>query len=222
MKFDDEGHVVWPSPRALFGAAAESPRRLLTRYLLSGTPWAFATYPQYCDFLEAVTERTGIHPRNLYVRGSCHIGFSIAPRSDKLWIAMGEASDIDLVIVDADYFNRFDAELRRWESRNPVKSPRDRGAAASAKRAQDRLFNLCRDSGLPPTVCVHHQHVMEKIAALAHCGQHRPVNAFIYPDWHSAQQRYEFDLRELCRGVNSGSLTAAPEQPLAREKERTL
>lgn len=126
MKFDEHGHVVWASPRELYAEAVQSPQRLLSGYLMAGTPCAFATYSQYCDFVEAVAERTGVHARNLYVRGSCHIGFSIAPRSDKLWIVMGDDSDLDLVIVDAVYFHRFEAELRRWEERNPVKSQQEK------------------------------------------------------------------------------------------------
>jgi hypothetical protein len=220
MKFDEHGHVVWTSPRELYAEAVQSPQRLLSGYLMAGTPCAFATYSKYCDFLEAVAERTGVHTRNLYVRGSCHIGFSIAPRSDKLWIAMGDDSDLDLVIVDAAYFHRFEAELRRWEERNPVKSQQDKGAKAAERRMRDRQFNLCRDDGLPRAICVHHQNTLRRVAALAHCGRLRKLKTFIYPDWHSAQQRYEFDLRELREGVEKGWLTPPPDAPLPRERSR--
>jgi hypothetical protein len=185
---------------------------------MAGTPRVFPNYPCFCDFVEAIAERTGVHPRNLYLRGSCHIGFSIAPKNDKVWIEMGRKSDLDLVIVDADYFQRFEEEIRRWEARNPVKSPQDKGAQAASRRAQDRQFNCCRDDGLPTTVCVHHRKTMERIAQLAHCGSVRHVSAFIYPDWHSAQERYEFDLRKLRDSVTEGWLTPPPATPLPREQ----
>ena len=79
MEFDKHGHVTW-TPKALYDLAKSTPQRLVNRYLMTGTPWAFPEYGRYCDFLEAVAERTGVHPRNLYLRGSCQVGFSIAPK----------------------------------------------------------------------------------------------------------------------------------------------
>ncbi len=216
MNFDSQGHLECKPPE-LYQHAVENPHRLLNAYLMGSTPSVFSEYDQYCHFLEAVSDRTGVHAKNLYVRGSCHIGFSIAPRSDKIWLAFGPKSDIDLVIVDADYFRRCEEELRRWEVRNPITSPRDKGASAAANRAQDRLFNCFRDEGLQNVVCVHHQKMMKKITALAHCGHARKVTAFIFPDWHSAQERYEFDLRRLRKGVEEEWLSPPPDEPLPRE-----
>src|ERR1700722_8715445 len=103
MKFDEHGHVVW-TPQELYHLVVKAPNRLLEGYLMAGTPAAFPDYTSWCDFLEAIAERIGVHLRNLYLRGSCHIGFSIAPKWDKVWVAMNEQSDLDLVIVDAHYF----------------------------------------------------------------------------------------------------------------------
>jgi hypothetical protein len=215
MNFDEQGHLVC-TPKQLYDMAVANTHRLLTGYLMMGTPWAFVEYARYCDFLEAVSERTGVHVKNLYVRGSCHIGFSIAPDVDKIWVVMGQQSDLDLVIVDAEYFHRCEEELRRWEARNPVINLQQ-AAKAAARRAQDRQYNCFRDKGLPRVVCVHHRQAMDKVAELAHCGHKRGVSAFIYPDWHSAQQRYEYDLTRLCSGVQKGSLPPPPEQPLPRD-----
>ena len=125
MKFDEEGHVV-VSPIELYEFTLRDAHRLLNAYLMGGTPTVFQRYEQYCDFLEAVSDRTGVHTKNLYVRGSCHLGFSIAPKSNKVWLRFGppSESDLDLVIVDSSYFHRCEDELRRWEARNPV-GPRD-------------------------------------------------------------------------------------------------
>ena len=215
MNFDEQGHLVI-SPLELYERAVGNQHRLLNAYLMGGTPVVFAQYEQYADFLEAVTDRTGVHAKNLYVRGSCHIGFSIAPKGDKIWLAVGQESDLDLVIVDSDYFHRCEDELRRWEARNPIGSPQDKGAATAARRAEDRRFNCFRDKPLPNVVCVHHRRMMSKVAQLAHGGHARGVSAFIYPDWHSAQERYEFDLRKLREGVTNGWLTPPPEEPFPR------
>ncbi len=121
MEFDKHGHVIW-TPKTLYDLACTNPRLLVNRYLMAGTARAFPDYDRYCDFLDAIAERTGVHPRNLYLRGSCQIGFSIAPRPT-VWTAMRggrNPSDLDLVIVDEAYFTRFGrGEVRWWEDRNP-------------------------------------------------------------------------------------------------------
>jgi hypothetical protein len=211
MKFDEQGHVRW-SPRELYQLVLEEPRRLVNFYLMTGTPWAFDTYPRYCDFIQALAERTGIHPRNLYLRGSCQIGFSIAPR-DKVWTAMSSDSDLDLVIVDRTYFERCDEEIRHWEARNPAEFLQGKASEAFFDRQRDRQFNCCRDEGLPSVVCVHHRDTMMAVADLQHCGCQRHLSAFIYPDWHSARQRYEYDLRLLRKGIESGQLTPPEDTP---------
>ncbi len=217
MNFDGHGRLLCTPPE-IYQSAVENPDRLLQRYLLVSTPFVFAEYSRYCEFLEAVSDRTGVHTKNLYVRGSAHIGFSIAPKNTKLWMAVRRKSDLDLVIVDADYFDRCEDELCRWEARNPVKSAQGKAADAAADRARDRRFNCVRDKGLPNVVCVHHRKMMAKVAAMALCGDQRDVSAFIYPDWHSAQERYEYDLRELKKGVTAGWLTPPPEQPIPAEE----
>jgi hypothetical protein len=216
MEFDKHGHVLW-TPRTLFDLAKSAPTQLVNRYLMTGTPAAFAEYDRYCDFLEAVAERTGIHPRNLYLRGSCQIGFSIAPKPT-VWTAMRngpkpEPSDLDLVIVDEAYFTRFEREVRWWEDRNPGEFLQGKAAEAFERRQQDRQFNCCRDEALPHAICVHHQDTMRRVAEMKHCGLHRSLSAFIYPDWLSARQRYEYDLRKLVQGVKAGQLPPPGDEP---------
>ena len=213
FQFDEQGHIVW-TPMELYQMVLENPLRLVNDYLMGGsTPQAFDTYAQYCDFVHSVAERTGVHPRNLYLRGSCQIGYSIAPRADKIWTAMSDDSDLDLVIVDRPYFERFEEEIRRWEERNPVRALQGRESVAFLERQRDRQFYCCRDKGLPSVVCVHHRDVMSAVADLSHCGQRRDVSAFIYPDWLSARKRYENDLRHLRKGIGSGELTPPEDIP---------
>jgi hypothetical protein len=213
FKFDEQGHVIW-TPKKLYQMVLESPLRLVNDYLMGGsTPRAFDKYAQYCDFVHAVAEHTGVHPRNLYLRGSCQVGFSIAPRADKVWTAMSDDSDLDLVIVDRPYFERFEEEIRRWEDRNPVQALQGRESGAFLERQRDRQFYCCRDKALPSVVCVHHRDVMAAVADLRDCGRRRDVSAFIYPDWLSARRRYENDLRLLRKGIDSGELTPPEDTP---------
>jgi hypothetical protein len=218
MKFDEHGHVIW-TPITLYDLAKTNPLELVNRYLMSGTPWAFTEYDDYGDFLEAVAERTGVHPRNLYLRGSCQIGFSIAPKP-KVWTAMRSGpkpSDLDLAIVDEAYFTRFEREVRWWEDRNPGEFLQGTASEAFERRQQDRQFNCCRDESLPRAICIHHQDTMRRVADMKCCGLHRKLSAFIYPDWLSARRRYEFDLQDLIIGVESGRLPPPGKKPISAE-----
>ena len=215
MKCDEHGHWIW-TPKELYALARRNPVRLINGHLMAGTPWAFPTYVGYCDFLDAVAERVGVHPRNLYLRGSCHIGFSIAPKQTA-WAAMRgdpDPSDLDLVIVDEGYFHRFEREVRWWEERNPGEVLQGRAATAFRTRQQDRQFNCCRDEALPPAICVHHRDTMRRVADLCHCGFRRTLSAFVYPDWLSARRRYEYDIRELVDGVENGRLPPPGDAPV--------
>jgi hypothetical protein len=222
MKFDEQGHVVW-SPRMLYDLAKAALLQLVNRYLMTGTPWAFAEHDRYCEFLEAVAERTGVHPRNLYLRGSCQIGFSIAPKPT-VWTAMrsgSQPSDLDLVIVDDAYFTRFEREVRWWEDRNPGEFLQGLAAKAFERRQQDRQFNCCRDEALPPAICIHHQDTMLRVAEMRHCGLRRKLSAFIYPDWLSARRRYEYDVRKLVEGVEAARLSRPGDEPIREEATGT-
>jgi hypothetical protein len=218
MEFDKQGHVTW-TPKSLYALAKSAPQRLVNRYLMTGTPWAFPEYGCYCDFLEAVAERSGVHPRNLYLRGSCQVGFSIAPKPT-VWSAMRNGpspSDLDLAIVDEAYFTRFEREVRWWEDRNPREFLQGKASEAFERRQQDRQFNCCRDEALPHAICVHHRDTMRRVADMEHCGMHRALSAFIYPDWLSARTRYEFDIQQLVRGVESGRLPPPGDEAVSEE-----
>jgi hypothetical protein len=54
---------------------------------------------------------------------------------------------------------------------------------------------------------------MVAVAEMQHCARKRRLSAFIYPDWHSARQRYEYDLRLLKEGIEGGKLTPPEDTP---------
>jgi len=212
--YDEHGHIRW-KPIELFQLAIDSPRPLINDFLTSGTPAAFATRDRYSGFLEAVAERTGVHPRNLFLRGSCQVGFSIAPRP-KVWTSMHADSDLDLAIVDADYFQRINQEVQKWADDNRAESIREDVPSFDyvGWQRDRRLYNCCRAEDLPLSVCVHHQETMATIAGLQHCGSKREVNAFVFRDWWSVYRRYEWDLKELIGGVRGRRLTPPGDVPL--------
>src|SRR5438067_992013 len=108
MHFDAEGHVV-VTPRQWQEALAD-PGKLTRDIWLAGTPWAFPTYAACREFLAFLADRFGVHPNNIAVRGSTKIGFSISTKAHKVWVEMRPDSDLDLAIVDPDYYHFFDRE----------------------------------------------------------------------------------------------------------------
>jgi len=221
MKFDEHGRIDW-MPKELYTLAVQNPRRLIDGFLMAGhTPAVFPSHEKYCEFLEAIAERTGIHPRSLYLRGSCQIGFSIAPRVKKVWSAARDKSDLDLVIVDVEYFRRIEEEILRWEARNPETTLKDTHAENFTRRKEDRLYNCCWDEVFPPPVAVHHKDSMRIVANLQHCGRWRKLSAFIYPDWFSAKRRYDRDIRLLVQGVQNGTLEEPGDSPTVSKKPPT-
>ena len=214
MTFDEHGHLHI-SPRQLLQLAHSGPRLLADHYLIHPTPIAFGSYPAYCEFLHEISRRIGVHPRNLFLRGSCQLGFSITPRVEKAWMAMDDQSDLDLAIVDAAYFERIDQEVIRWEERTRAHRVQGPASERFEDRQRDRFYNCCRVDYLPAHLCAHHGEAMKDVARMEHCGRYRRLNAFIFRDWFSLRSRYLFDLKDLTDRVPR-TLTEPGEEPLPR------
>jgi hypothetical protein len=145
------------------------------------------------------------------MRGSCKVGFSIAPRLEKAWGECHGGSDLDLAIVDPDYYHTIDRETRHWERRPETKAAIVQSAdlARQWKRRQnERQYYFYRDYNLPDGLqckqlivnCIQGAPVEET------CGINRPVNIFVYRDWLSLVARYEFDIQQLTEGVDRGEI----------------
>lgn len=203
--FSSEGHLDLPQPELLRMARSE-PRRLVTDFLMVGTPRVFDTYVSFCRFREALASKLQLHPCAIVVRGSARLGYSIAPRVGKAWCALRDRSDIDVAIADVDYFNRLDNEIRDWEARQRIPHYRAPEYEPYAKRQQYRTFNCVSDDWLPPNTCVPHKDVMDAFDTAPFCGLKRSVTAFIFRDWWSLRNRCEFDLRALCEAIDKGTV----------------
>ena len=195
MTFDPDGHIVL-TPKQLFQWAKEDPRLLIDHYLIPATPAAFS-YAAYGLFLHQLSLRLGVHPRNLFLRGSCQIGFSITPKADKVWMAMDGESDLDLAIIDAAYYEKIDREVMSWEERTRAAQGWGPAAERFGDRQRDRFYNCCRVDDLPYHLCPHHAEAMQDVAGMRHCGRPRTLKAFIFRDWYSLRSRYLSDLNQL-------------------------
>lgn len=211
MDMSTEGHFNI-TPEELFERAKSAPTRLINDVLIRGTPLAFTTYQKYCDFLAVAGGVLRVHPASLFVRGSCKIGFSISPRVEKVWGAMSSASDIDLAIVDSDFYYDLDRELQRWERDNNAQEFRGADYDGFVDRQRDRRFYCCREYSIPKVVCVSFRDAIQSIKTEDFCDCERTLSAFVYRDWWSLRRRYEYDLDQLCQRVTTGRLPEPPSQ----------
>jgi hypothetical protein len=204
------------TPLELLEAAKTRPSRLINDVLIRGTPQVFDTYWKYCDFLSAVGGALRVHPASIFVRGSCKIGFSISPRiprppdTPKIWRPITNDSDIDLAIVDADFYYQVDDEIQRWEKDNKAHEFQGDEFDEYLARRRDRCFYCCRDYRLPDVVCVSFRDAIECINTKDFCDHRRPLTVFVYRDWWSLRRRYQYDLRQMCERVEGGRLPAPP------------
>jgi len=197
VKFDQEGHVVL-SPKDVQDQLDKC-EALASQWLLPGTPLLFDTHANFHRFLSFIADELYIPPMNVCVRGSGKIGFSIAPRAHKIWMASGPACDVDIGIVDIDYFNMIDREVKRWMRRASTNDARD-----VAKKVRKTLkYQYLRYFDLPEEIPVvaEHNDCFRRAGDVVHCVKGRVVTAFIYRDWWSVCSRYTFDLEQLRKAL---------------------
>ena len=205
MHFDGEGHLV-VTPREIHEMALADRAKLINSVLLPGTPAAISTHARHADLLSHISNAMGIHPNNLFFRGSTKIGFSIAPTAVKIWMKYGPASDLDLAIVDPWFFQLVDHEVRRWEWKTQNRSAMFRDPrlyAAYLNRASHKgRFDCFRNRDLPKIACMEELNAcLDSAPVEACCGLKRPMRAFMFRDWWGVCKRYDYDLYCLCRGL---------------------
>ncbi len=225
MFFDQEGHLI-VAPAEIQALAFADRTRLINTVLIPGTPRAIPTHAQHGELLRHISEKMGIHPSNLFFKGSTKIGFSIAPRSAKVWMASGPASDLDLAIVDPGFFQVVDYEVGRWEW-----NPLNRGRMFQDQRLLREHRNRVRHKGefdcyrffdLPSIACMAQlNECLESAPIEACCGIKRSLKAFVFRDWWGVCKHDDFDLHCLCRGLKDRASPLPPGGPEPRPYEET-
>jgi hypothetical protein len=203
MEISSEGHVV-VSPREVC-ERLDAPSRLINDVLIPGTPAAFSTYSRYCDFLASTADAFGVHPRNILIRGSTKLGFSVTPDAASAWVEMRPDSDLDLAIIDPDYYHYLDREIRMWERKPDNRAFHGPQFNKSIARQRQRAFYIYRYFDLPEIGCVaEHNSRLKALPVEECCGLPRPIDAFIFRDWWCLYSRWEFDLRDLRKALADG------------------
>jgi hypothetical protein len=205
MHFDTEGHII-ATPREIHQMALADKARLINAVLLPGTPRAIPSHCRYCELLHHISDKMGIHPNNLFFKGSTKIGFSIAPKAEKVWMEYGPASDLDLAIVDAAFYQVVDYEVGRWEwnleNRGKMFQNQRLLREYRARVRHKGEFDCFRFFDLPKIACLERlNECLESAPVAACCGLDRSLKAFVFRDWWGVCKRYDFDLYCLCRGL---------------------
>jgi hypothetical protein len=217
MRFDEQGHLV-VTPREL-QEKLNDPYGLIHQILLPGTPAAIPTHEQHCQLLDHLATALSVHPRNMLFKGSTKIGFSIAPKPEKVWCRYCTSSDLDLAIVDPVYFSRLDEQVRHWERRSEnrqnlfLRNTRQ-GTAYRNRVRQKGQYECYRFFDLPPILALEElNEALSKTPVSSCCGVPREITAFVFRDWWGVYSRYDFDLSELRRELRQTRLPPAEDQP---------
>jgi hypothetical protein len=209
VHFDAEGHLI-VTPKEINDLALTDRTRLINTILIPGTPHAIPTHLQHHDLLRYISDRIGIHPSYLFFKGSTKIGFSIAPKAAKVWMAYGPTSDLDLAIVDPHFFQVVDSEVRRWEwsaanRRAIFQNPRLFKEYGNRNRHKGS-FDCFRFFDLPKISCMEQlDDCLSNAPVEQCCGVRRNLKAFVFRDWWGICKRYDYDLHCLVGGLRSGT-----------------
>jgi predicted nucleotidyltransferase len=80
------------------------------RYITFGNPYVFSSNEDnYFDLKKIIANKFVLGPESIYMVGSAKLGFSIAPH--KLWKLFGDDSDIDMVVISENVFDKLWKEL---------------------------------------------------------------------------------------------------------------
>lgn len=206
--FSIHGHVIFP-PTAFATALEGDLERLCDDVLMVGTPFVFPNYKAFCDFTHDLGAALGVHPRNLYLRGSARFGYSTTPRTSKLWgnfraLTDTKPSDIDVAIIDSELFNNVNRLIIRWEERRTMPSPNQPHSSDWLRRRELRGAGMVYSKLLPPRVFSAHVRSLKSFDTTPYIGGRRTLTTMIFRDAWAFRKRWIRDLREIKRCVDNG------------------
>ncbi len=213
---------------------------LAKRYLSMGLPFVFKDQPQkLLAFREAVGRIFDVLPQNIAIMGSGRFGFSTNPHKhdDGKPKKLDENSDIDLVVVSAEWFAR---ELSRFSSYTfgllrdhpKLKSDAKSGAETVDVNKEDMLslrnrskalsLGYVNPSDLDAEARQEYYDLMKDIGTqLVGTSPPGPIHrctARIYRDWQAAERSYEYSFKQLAKSWGLGFADEAislPDEPEA-------
>ena len=188
-----------------FRDAIDSERNadIVQRYILDQFPFCFHDNPEaFWNLRTEVCRNLDIHPQDVAIVGSAKLGFSLSPK--RLGEPFGEASDIDLLIVSEDLFEKIWLELIKYRETVVFKLRPD--LQSRFKELQRILFfGLLRMDKLSNDFDFAKKY-WELFNALSVDPAYgpRPVRAAIYKSWTHACYYYETSIDLIRRVPHEG------------------
>lgn len=182
MRFNEQGHALG-TPLEVERWLLQSRRLLINGMLIPAIPSIFSERREYDRFVEWLSDQLKVHPRNFVIRGSTLLGFSLEPTPEKVWRACTPESDIDLAIIDPDYYHVIDREVRYFETR-PLGDVETAGETAAKRknRRHGRKFYCYKYFDLPDLPAVQFQNNVLRTMPDYLIDRPRTIEAFVFRD----------------------------------------
>ncbi len=96
---------------------SQSPREIVDRVLLTAVPHVFGeNRSDYTAFRKQLAAGLQVSPDGIFIVGSAMTGFCLSP--DNYPRRFGDESDVDVVVCDAEMFDRIWFQLLQWDHPN--------------------------------------------------------------------------------------------------------
>lgn len=207
-------------------------QRLLAKlFILEGIPFVFKDSPhKYTVFREQVADRFNIGSQDVCIVGSARLGFS--PSAWKFGTTFSEASDVDVVVVSLELFERGSHEVVSYiESLGPPTGHDDRAKnvevegytwneiKTAIRNIKYRNFN---PASLPSDHELH-KSIFEKVSSTSglFCALQPQVfvskiRARVFASWRAAEDYYANSLRQLRNDLSKSKKTSGGTKGTAR------
>lgn len=171
--------------------------------LFSGVPFAFnerpTDYPKFCG---QIARSLKCDVANVAVVGSGRFGFSLAPH--KFGRPFHDRSDIDVVIVDPNFFDSAWLELIRYDFQS-LTFDRDVSESLREHRRNHVFWGYLEPYNLKMALSVYQRVWFPMVASLGffRAAAGRPVKARVYRTWDHAKSYHRWGIR-LIRSTKIG------------------
>ncbi len=163
--------------------------------LFSGVPSAFNDRPtDYPKFLGQIAGALKCDVANVAVVGSGRFGFSLAPH--KFGRPFNDRSDIDVVIVDPNFFDSAWLELIRYDFKS-LTFDRDVSQSLWDHHRNHVFWGYLEPYNLKTALSVYRRVWFPMVASLGffRAAAGRPVKARVYRTWEHAKSYHRFGIR---------------------------
>jgi len=165
--------------------------------LFSGEPFAFNEKPaEYSKFREQISAALKCESANVIVVGSGRFGFSLAPH--KFGRPFHDRSDIDVIIVDPNFFDVAWIELIRYDAKS-LTFAADVAESLREHRTNNVFWGYLEPYNLKAALSTYQTVWFPMVAGLGffRAAAGRSIKARVYRTWEHAKNYHRWGIRLL-------------------------